>query len=979
MSSGLNHIYANIFIMKTFKNKQMALKPGVLALAMAFAAPQWVQAQQAPADAPIQKVTVTGSNIKRVAIEGASPITVITAKEIKATGANSISELLHSIPAFGSGSTLDTTDGGFARGTSTASLRGLGPSSTLVLLNGRRITASAYADPNQGRSTVYDLNTLPISAIERIEILKEGASAVYGSDAIAGVVNFITKENYQGAEVSGGYSANDDNRFGTKRGSAFWGFGDLATQGYNVWVSLDLLDRDSTKIKDVRDIHTAQLADVNARLNEFSSSLTDQPFFYRERTPGARNFANTFALRADVINRTNCDPASKLVGSRDKHNLTATDTLVGRTFCNFNLDDFSEAQSYGKDTNLLSRGTFKLGGTTTAFTEVMYTRSEREYLAAPRAFRSTASTTTFSLNGPPSQFQVILPIGHPDNPFTAANGFTPSRAAVGLRFVNTDGSSANVNESYRVLAGLKGSVSKWDWETAVMWNRSERHETTNGLLYRPTLEKIFTQNRTLAETLADPTATRTANNAGFAQISQWDGKVSTEFGKLGGGAIGMAAGAEYRQEKIGLTPDDVTQRGDIVGLANSLADGRRNIKSAFVEFHTPFTKTLEMDFAARYDKYPTYKGSTVPSVRLKWTPSAKFAFRASYAEGFRAPALTQVSPGGVQSFSTVVDSLRCPDGVNPAPGADRTDCAKGISSLSSANPNLQPEKAKNYNFGFIFEAAKDLNFVVDYFRIEKRLETVLQGAQFVIDHQDQFPGLVLRDNNPANLLVDANGRVIPNSGPISAVNRTYINQGSTEVRGIDVEMTHKKLLGDKGKLDTRLDLQYLLSYKRAEIQGDARLNVAGDAGGIADWATSSGDQPRIRARLATTWTRGVHALTGSVNYVDSVSLLRRTENRDVYPVPYCHYGVGQPSTAYQLGGLPKYSNWQSDCTVGSWTTFGLNYAYTGIKNTTLTLNIQNLFDTAAPYDPRYAAGGFNSQLHNGFGRYFQIGANYKFY
>ncbi len=948
------------------------LKRNAIAIAVALAVSSLALAQPAN-DTTIQKITVTGSNIKRTSVEGSSPIQTITAKEILATGANTIAELLHSIPAFGSGASIDIVDGGFAKGSSTASLRGLGSSSTLILLNGRRITASAYADPNQGKSTVYDLNSIPLSAIERVELFKDGASAVYGSDAVAGVVNFITKKNYQGLEFSGSISGNDNNQFGRKNLTGTFGFGDLDSQRYNVFVSVDYAERDSTKIKDVKDIQLAQLAHINGRLNPFSSSLSDQPFFYRERTPGALNFSNSFARRADVINRTNCDPSKQLVGDQNLHNLGATSVLIGRTFCNFDLDNFDEAQAKGTDTNLLSKLTFQLTPSTTAFTEFGYSRSERRYLGAPTAFRSTASTTTFTLEGAPTQFQVILPVGHPDNPFPT------SRSAVGLRMVNSTGGTGNVNEAYRLVTGLKGTAGTWDWETAFLWNRSERQETFFGRLYKPTIQRIFTENRTLAATLADASSSYNVINKGYAQVAQIDAKASTEFGKLGGGAIGIAFGAEVRQDKIGLTPDAALQRGDIIGLVNSSADGQRTVSSAFVELRTPFTNTFEMDFATRYDKYPNLAASIVPKVGAKWTPSPKLAFRSTYAKGFVAPALTQVSAGGVQSFSTVTDSLRCPDGVNPLPGADSVDCDKGISSLSSATPTLKPEKSRSYSFGVILSPAKDIDILIDYYNIRKTAETALLGSQFVIDHPDLFPGRVIRDTNPENQLTDANDRPISGTGPISQVNRAYVNQGATEVKGLDVELALRHALGDMGKLSTKLNLGYLISYKRAEQPGDRELNVAGSRGGLADWATSSDDQPRVRASISSTWTKGPHALTGSANYVDSVSLLRRVENYDSYAVPYCHYGTGQPATAYQLGGLPRYNDYNSDCSIRSWTTFGINYTYTGIKDTTISFNVQNLLDTPAPYDPDAEVGpGINSNLHNAQGRYFRLSLNYKF-
>ena len=952
-------------------NKQLVLKHSVLAVALTLAGTHLAMAQQAAAQ-PITQVFVTGSNIKRSDKEGSSPVEVVTAKQIADTGASTVAELLHSIPAFGSGASLDTTDGGFARGSSTASLRGLGSSSTLILLNGRRITASAYADPNQGKSAVYDLNTIPVSAIERVEIFKDGASAVYGSDAIAGVINFITKTDYTGGAVSVSASANDDGEFARRGINGIVGFGDLDKDRFNVFISADYSKRDSTLNKDVKDVDTKRLAAVNYRLNPYSSALTSSPFFYRERTAGARNFANTFALRADVVNRLNCDPSQQITGSVLGNNLTATSTLVGRTFCNFNIQDYNEAQSDGDDLNLLSKITFAITPNITSFTEVGYSRSERSYLGAPRAIQSTATSTVFAL-GSASDFQLILPVGHPDNPFPT------SRSAVGFRLPGAAG-NVNTNETARFLTGVKGTTGSWDWETAALYNRNERTDVANGLLYKPTIEKIMTQGRTLAATMADPTSTTSTTNEGYAQVLQFDAKASTTIGKLPGGDIGLAFGAEVREEKIGLTPDLKTQRGEIIGLANSAITGSRRVSSAFVEARTPFTKSFEMDFAGRYDKYPD-DTSFVPKVGAKWEVSPIATLRGSVARGFRAPALIQISEGGVQSFSTIKDSLRCPDGRTPVAGADTVDCSKGISSLSAGTPGLAPEKSKSHSLGLILNPTKNLDIVVDYYNIRKEQETALLSAQFVIDHPELYPTLVVRDNSPGLLLNDAAGRPIANSGPIKSVNRSYVNQGSTEVSGIDFEIAYRQALGDMGRMSSKLAWNYAIDYRRAERPGEREANAVGTNGGLSDWATSVPDVPRHRASWTTNWTRGDHSLTGSVDYVSSVSLLRRSDNNVIYPVPYCQYGTGQPASAYSLTSLPNYGSDASACFVHSWTTVGASYTYTGIKNLSLNFNIRNLFDTGAPYDPRYGTTtdqGFNSQLHNGQGRYFKVSASYNF-
>ena len=951
--------------------QHLAVKRSVVAVALTLASTSVVFAQQEAA-APVTKVYVTGSNIKRADKEGSSPVGVMNAKQIEATGANTVAELLHSIPAFGSGTSNDITDGSFSKGTSTASLRGLGSSSTLILLNGRRITASAYADPNQGKSAVYDLNSIPVSAIDRVEIFKDGASAVYGSDAIAGVINFITKTDYQGAEIKVSTSANEDGEFARNNVNGVFGFGDLDADRYNAFISFDLAQRDRTGIKDVKDIKQNMYSDINARLNPYSSYLSDQAFFFRERTPGARNFANNLATGAGIVNQLGCAPSQQITGDRVANNLTATSMLNGRTFCNYDADNNAEAQSKGKDANILGKLTVQITPDITSFTEFGYSRVDREYTGNPSTLLSTSPTTVFRTDGLPSDYQLILPIGHPDNPFTDA------RSAVGYRFVGTNGGSRNVNEAFRLLTGLKGTTGRFDWESGLLINRSERTETQRGMLYRPTIDRIVSEGRTLAQTAADPSVVRDVRNEGYAQVAQFDAKASTTIGTLAGGDIGLAFGGEIRQEKLSMTPDELTQTGQILGLSNSLIEGRRMVKSAFVEIRTPFTKNFEMDFAGRYDKYPN-DSSFVPKVGAKWAVSDQLTFRSTYAEGFRAPALSQIAQGGVQSFSTVPDTVRCPNGEDPLPGASDADCARRISSMSASNPNLKPETSKSFSFGAIINPTRNLDILIDYYKIRKEDETALLSAGYVVDHPDLYPGLAIRDNNPANLLRDANGNVIPNSGPLSAVNRYYVNQGSTTVSGLDFEVAHRLSLGDKGRLSTKLDYNYAISYKRAEMPGDHENNLVGTNGGLADWATSVGDIPRHRATLSTAWTMGVHTVTGSIDYVSPVSLYRRYDNAERFETPFCYYGSNTGAPAGQtVGGLPRFSNWVSDCSVQEWTTVNVGYTYTGFKNWTLSANIRNLFDTAAPYDPRYPSEGFNPQLHNGMGRYFRLTAGYRF-
>jgi iron complex outermembrane receptor protein len=951
--------------------KQFAVKYSVIAVALTLASPATVLAQ---AQEPMQKVYVTGSNIKRADKEDSSPISVLNAKEIAATGANTVAELLRNIPAMGSGTANDIRDdGGFSKGASTASLRGLGTSSTLVLLNGRRIAAAAYADPNNGKSTIYDLNSIPVSAIARVEVFKDGASAVYGSDAIAGVINFITKDDYQGAEISASTSANDDGEFNRNNVNGVIGFGDLETNRFNALISFDVSQRGRTGIKDARDIEQDEYARINYRLNEYSSYVSGNPFIFRQSKPGAA--FSTAASAGPYISNSTAGCAGNLVTGSQANGIAiakgTTSMLTGRTFCNFDLNEYNEAQSKGTDVNLLSKVTVKVSDNVTSFTEIGFSRVEREYSGAPKSINSTSPTTVFRVNGLPTSYQLLLPSGHPDNPYT---GYS---AAAAFRFVGTDASSEAVNKTYRFLTGLKGTAGSWDWETGLLYNRAERDDLGHGYLYFPVVNRIVSEGRTIAATIADPNAVRDVDNTGYSQVIQLDAKASTSFGKLAGGEIGLAFGAEIRQEKLGLTSDPELAKGNIIGLSNSVLEGQRTVKSAFVELRTPWTKTFEMDFAGRYDKYPNAK-SFVPKVGAKWTATDKVTFRGSFAKGFRAPALSQVSPGGVQSFNNnFTDVLRCPDGIVPVPGADPLDCKRSVSSVSTPNPDLKNETSRSYSFGAIINPTRNLDLLVDWYRIVKKNETVLLSSGTVVQHPEQYPGLAVRDNNN---LVDANGNVIPNSGQLLAINRTFINQGSTDTSGIDFEAAYRMNLGESGRITTRANYTYMLRFKRVERPGEISHDLTGTNGGLYDWATSVGDMPRHRFNLASTWSRGDHNVTLTADYVSSVSLQRRYDSAVTYPAPFCHYGTntGTLPANVSLGGLPNYLETNGDCNVDEWLTFGASYSYTGFKNWTLGANVRNLFDTKAPYDPRESVTGFNTQLHNGMGRYFRLSASYKF-
>ncbi|MES2318143.1 MAG: TonB-dependent receptor [Pseudomonadota bacterium] len=959
-------------------NKHLVLKQSVVAVAMTLVSSQVVVLAQTAVTAPSATVYITGSNLKRTAKEGTSPVTVITAKDIRDSGAATVTELMRNVPSMGSDTNLDTNDGGFSRGVSTASLRGLSSTATLILLNGRRMTPSAYADPNNGNSTLYDLNSIPLSALDRVEILKDGASAVYGSDAIGGVINFITKTNYEGLEVSARASANDDGKFGRKGANFFFGKGDVDTDGYNFFVTADISNRDRVARTDVKDIAYDEMRFANNRFaTPFGSNVSASPSFYRETSPGSGSFTATRANMATrLVTTLNCPVANQLTGTAEM-GIGPTSTFSGRTFCNYDTVQFLEGMGAGKDASAMTRGVMKLGSSMKAFAEMAITRSQRDYTGAPISLGQgvTQNFTSASVGAP---YQTILPIGHPDNPFPA------NRASIGYRFENIGAGTQVINTNTRFVGGLNGSIAKWDWESAFLYNQSKKDETYYGRLYLPTLRHI-NAGATIASVAADPTLARNVVNDNKAAIMQWDAKANTTFGNLGGGAMGLAMGAEVRRETIKLTPDAELAAGNIFGLVNTIIDGERVVKSAFVELRTPFTKSFEMDFAGRFDKYPGIKTNFVPKVGAKWTVMDSLAFRGTFARGFRAPALVQVTPGGAQFFqSGVFDPKRCEeDEQTPKPGATSVDCAKSIAGTGGYNPDLKPETSKSFSLGALWSPTNYLDFGFDFYNIKKRGEVVLGSTFYALRHEDTNPGNVVRDTNPANLLLDSNGNPIPGTGPLLMVKNPWENQGEIEVQGIDIDIAFRKNLGTMGQFSAKLASSYMDMYRLTQAEGDTSHNVAGYNAGLVDWNLSSGiDVPRWKSNLTTSLTRGDHAFSLGVNYVGKVSLMRQWDNATTYPTAFCHYGTG-PGTSRNVNA-PTYEVRHPSCDISSWTRFNVGYNFTGFKNIVLNLNIQNVLDAKAPYDPGYGGTGsapgvgYNEGLHNPYGRYFSVTAKYTF-
>ena len=898
--------------MKTPQPTRLAAALGTTTLlALAPTASMAQQAQK------VEKIEVTGSNIKRVDTETAAPVQVLTREDIERSGQTTVSELLRNLPQNLAGGLNDLTgSNSFSAGASTISLRGLGSTATLVLLNGRRIAPYGLADPNFGQSAVVNLDSLPLDVIERIEILKDGASAIYGSEAIAGVVNIILRRDFKGAQAGGAFSMNKDSEYRTWRANGTIGFGDLARDRYNVFANAEHFHRDSTGLGAVEEyvVDPRLRASGYATGRHFSSSFAGS---YLNATFNPVTLANATAIsfRPAAVQPT-CDPGAV----RDANGI-----------CRFDLVPRTEVEPKSDRDSFFARGSYELANGLTVFGEGGYTTIKTTYLGNPQvygdfgAWYDASRQTLVSL-------PEVLPVGHPNNPFT-----TP--VLYRHRFVELgNGDRIVESDATRGVFGVKGSFGSWDWETALLYS-GNKTEATN---YNQVRASVLTAgilngtynfiNPTAGTTTPDQIRVNPTDRA-KSSFTILDVKGTGELMQLPGGALAMAAGLEYRHEQRTATPDPLEQVGDVVGFGASSANGSRNVTSLYGELSVPVLRTLEAQLAARTDRYSDYGNSTTPKVGVKWKVAPSIVLRGNYAEGFRAPSLVENSKANISAFTVVTDPRRCLVGTE-------TDCARTVAALTEANPGIQPEKAKTYTLGIVWEPMQDLSAAVDAFEIHRRHEISRLDNDTILANElnpDPFLGGRVIRGTPA-------GDGLP--GPIQAIRRSFFNGGESQVRGVDLDLSSVVRLGAFGRLRNRLNATYYASWKGNGADGDPLIETVGYR------------IPRVRLGAGSDWQYRDWSVGLTGNYVGR----------------------------YHVSTDPRISCVQASllgtagvCDVPARAWADLSLQYTGIRNLRISLVLQNLFDKSPPLDPLERPFSYNyaGSLYRSV--YATLGATYRFW
>ena len=888
--------------------KQLALAIASIGLASSVT---MVHAEEAKQPA-VEKIVVTGSNIKRVKAESASPITIITREDIERRGVTTIAEVLKEVSS-NIGGVSENNVNTFTPGANGLNLRGLGGQATLVLLNGRRVLA--YGQP-AFQSQFADLNTLPMAAVERIEILKDGASAIYGSDAMAGVVNVILRKSYAGLEVDASYGASEVGDGDRTRASATFGFGDLAADRWNAFANVEFVKREPV-LAGNRDYYIGT-TDRRAWGYEDERHPFGFPGNYVFRNPAATNGLG-FMLRP--------------IGNCPEDRIATTGIYAGGCVWDDLKDGNFQLTSQSERTNVVARGTFNVTENLTLSAEGSFGRNVANTVSD---FDFLPSTKTLA-NGTVVRNLRRMQPSHPQYPTNIPAGTTAVDIFYGFADLGGRGTETTADFT-RGLLSAQGSFGNWDWDTGLLSMESDVKSRYTGRVLSTPWVAAFADGSykfggpNSAELLARLNGT--VVNTFTTRQDSWDGKISNgNLFDLPGGSAGLAAGFEIRKEKLDTNPDPIALAGELLTSSTpAVAIHRdRDVKSIFAELSLPVLKSLEAQLAIRNDKYSDFGNATKPKLGLKWTPLSSLAVRATYAEGFRAPTLIENSNDVRDAFTTVRDPQRC----LTVP----TDCQAQVRIKSGSNPNLKPENSESTTFGFVFEPSASFNGSLDFYRIKRMDEITTLDTAFLLANESRYPGLVVRDpklpSDPAATPV----------GPISLLNLQLLNVALTDTKGVDLELNGRTNLGEFGRVRTKFSATYVTSYRSSPAAGETMVEYAG-----------SSNFPRMRAGLSMDWNKGPWGVSGSTNYVGAFSAV---DSPEVEPCSWREQGYGD-----------------TFCRVASFTTVDLSLKYSGVKNLELGFQVQNAFDRKVPL---YLGNtpGF-SYIHNPMGRYYQASASYRF-
>ncbi len=865
------------------------------ALAATFALPGTALAQQAQA---VEKIEVTGSNIKRVDAEGPAPVQIITRQDLDRGGFATLGEAMRNLPASSAFAYDETFTGSFSRGSAGVSLRGLGQRATLTLINGRRMANMPFAQNLQ--DAFVDLNSIPLSAIDRIEVLKDGASAIYGSDALAGVVNVILRKDFQGVEGTAGYGSTTRSDGDELRASLAAGIGQPGKDKFNLLGVVDYFKRDTIWARDRDFSHTADQRRFQGGTD--LRSTISSPGNYA-RVPG---FAPPFPTAR--LPFASC-PADRLAVPPGSVLQCVEDT-----------NQFPSLIPETERLGFFSRLTYEFSPTLSGFAEAGYNETKTFTQLLPFGTPSTQVGP-----GVARQINARLPVGNPSNPYSVPVDVRYRFDDVGPRQVD------NNSETTRVVAGLKGVWRDFDWESAVLYGRSyATQDDKNGIRVSGLLSVIADGSYNFLNPSANPQSVYDRlkvayQRRGETTIKQWDAKLTGELMQMASGPLAMAAGLEVRREDLDDSSDDVLASGDVLGRGSNRASGSRTLTSGYVELNIPVTRQLELQAAARADRYSDFGTSTTPKLAFRWTPLKTFFLRGSYAKGFRAPNLVEAGDSAAFAFNTVVDTRRCEINTAYCP-------AGSVAAIISAGTDLVPEKSTSKSLGFVWDVTPNLNLVVDAYDILQKNIINTEGAQAILDLESTDPAYAARVVRTAP---DAQDIARGAPGAIVGVLNEFVNLTQLRTKGVDLDLRWRIAKLSVGTFTLQSTNTFLHSYKTQNVRTDPLIEFAGTY-----------SLPRNRGSHSLLWDYGPWSSTLTYNHIDDYDA----------------------STSAPPGAAR----------IGNHDTLDVQVSWSGIKNLKFTLGGRNVLDREPPVDLSSGTIPYDFTQHNPRGAYWYGAVSYKF-
>ncbi|NRA63957.1 MAG: TonB-dependent receptor [Pseudobacteriovorax sp.] len=769
---------------------------------------------------PGETITVTGSRIKGVDAEGLAPVIVISEDDIKESTATSISELLNEIGRTrgGEGSFTTASSGALQAdspaGSAAVSLRGLGTGATLVLINGRRVSSSSFSFQSQN---FVDTNAIPLRAVKRVEILSGGASAIYGADAIAGVVNIILDNDFEGSEVYMSYGNSEaDSDESEVAINAAWG-GNLGATHINLFV--DYFERQPLYDRDRR-------ATANSRIPSRQGIWPGYSFF---------EDGDTRPLNDNDFVEESCPRGLRFDGGDDSH-----------SYCAYNQNQFLQTYPERKSwsAGLFSESSF---GAVDWFNELTYNRNQ-----------AGAISTGAPFNG----FEV--PLTHPDIPASVLANL-PRDVVFGdpddldrlyLRMWGRFPEAReiqNTTDSVRAVTGFRGLIGSWDWESAVQYSTSKSaQKARNGIFNGPKFQAaLYGELCPDGSIGCDPESgglfynpfngqsssdeirdliKEEAIREGFSTTTSFDFRSSGPLASIGSVNISAAFGLEVRRESIQDRPSDVAKPDPdndfqiaTIAFGSTGAEADRESIAAYGELYLPLLESLNAQLALRYDRYSDFGESVNPKAGFAYRPLDSFLMRGSWSRAFKAPSLAQI--GADTSYSS--GSIDC--------DAEFIDTICGGESGSDSyltevygNPDLEAETATTYDFGFALSPTKDMTFTLDYWSIEYEnlvgIDEKLLFRQAVADNSLIKTIEELRESGDVGIATTT-GEI--GSG-VDEVHLRLENLGRQLTQGLDFGFT--QYFGGKewGRWLFSLDVTHLIALKRQLAKTSPEESLAGE-------------------------------------------------------------------------------------------------------------------------------------------------------